>query len=196
MKQRTSFAHFFPEAAAEVEQAASAAPAALGTVKTWLSSPEGRAAIANGIAGAQSDIAKLNKARAVDPAKLNIPLDASAEPKGFDAEFLSKRLARVAKLAGVSMPDGTHEQIAEVAGTILGQIARTMEAASAAPQTLVINDAGNELAIKRREDGKFELDRSAIASAAPVVLVDYLQENFSIGRELAEHHAARIAAKT
>lgn len=45
-----------------------------------------------------------------------------------DAEFLSKRLGRVAKLAGVSMPDDmTHAQIAHVAGTILGDIARAME---------------------------------------------------------------------
>jgi hypothetical protein len=47
-----------------------------------------------------------------------------------DAEFLSKRLARVAKLAGVTMPSGTHKQIAEVAGTVLGDIARRLERAS------------------------------------------------------------------
>jgi hypothetical protein len=45
-----------------------------------------------------------------------------------DAEFLSKRLGRVAKLAGVAMPDMTHEQTAEVAGTILGQIAAALVA--------------------------------------------------------------------
>jgi hypothetical protein len=45
-----------------------------------------------------------------------------------DAEFLSKRLARVAKLAGVTMPDHmTHEDVAAVAGTILGDIARALE---------------------------------------------------------------------
>jgi hypothetical protein len=49
--------------------------------------------------------------------------------QGSDAEFLSKRLARVAKLAGVPMPDMTHEQIAEVAGTILGTIAGKLERA-------------------------------------------------------------------
>lgn len=48
---------------------------------------------------------------------------------GWDAEFLAKRLCRVAKLAGVSMPENfTHEQVAEAAGTILGQIAAAMEA--------------------------------------------------------------------
>ena len=50
-------------------------------------------------------------------------------PTGFDAEFLAKRLGRVAKLAGVSMPENfTHEQVVEAAGTILGQIAAAMEA--------------------------------------------------------------------
>jgi len=44
-----------------------------------------------------------------------------------EAEFLSKRLARVAELAGVPMPDMSHEGIAEVAGTILGSIARSLE---------------------------------------------------------------------
>jgi hypothetical protein len=58
---------------------------------------------------------------------------ASAASKGFDAEFLSKRLARVAGLVGVPMPDMTHEQIAEVAGTILGQIASKLESTSVAP---------------------------------------------------------------
>jgi hypothetical protein len=48
-----------------------------------------------------------------------------------DAEFLSKRLSRVARLAGVAMPSGTYEQIAEVAGTILGDIARALEASRA-----------------------------------------------------------------
>lgn len=45
-----------------------------------------------------------------------------AQPVVSDAEFLSQRLARVARLAGVSMPDMTHEAIAAAAGTILGQI--------------------------------------------------------------------------
>lgn len=44
------------------------------------------------------------------------------------AEFLSARLGRVAKLAGVVMPRNmTPEQIVEVAGTILGQIAFALE---------------------------------------------------------------------
>jgi hypothetical protein len=54
-----------------------------------------------------------------------------AAPALADDEFLSKRLARVAKLAGVLMPDMTHEQIVGVAGTILGQIASKLERAPA-----------------------------------------------------------------
>lgn len=54
----------------------------------------------------------------------------AAQPQGWDAEFLSKRLARVAKLAGVPMPDFSHEQIAEAAGTILGEIAGELERAA------------------------------------------------------------------
>jgi hypothetical protein len=50
-----------------------------------------------------------------------------------DAEFLSLRLSRVAKLAGVTMPDMSHAQIADVAGTILGAIARKLSAAPTAP---------------------------------------------------------------
>lgn len=57
---------------------------------------------------------------------------AADSPTGFDAEFLSKRLARVAKIAGVPMPDMTHEQIAGVAGTILGSIASKLEEQQAA----------------------------------------------------------------
>lgn len=53
-------------------------------------------------------------------------------PVGWDAEFLSKRLGRVAKLAGVTMPEMTHDKIAEVAGTILGTIARQLEKQSLA----------------------------------------------------------------
>lgn len=55
---------------------------------------------------------------------------AKEEARLSDAEFLSKRLARVARLAGVPMPDMSHEQIAEVAGTILGQIASKLEHSS------------------------------------------------------------------
>ena len=43
-----------------------------------------------------------------------------------DVEFLSMRLQRVAKLVGVPI-DGTHTQIVQVAGTILGQIAFALE---------------------------------------------------------------------
>lgn len=50
-------------------------------------------------------------------------------PTGWDAEFLSKRLGRVANIVGIPMPDMTHEQIAECAGTILGQIASKLDAA-------------------------------------------------------------------
>lgn len=56
----------------------------------------------------------------------------ASAPTGWDAEFLAKRLGRVAKLAGVSIPERfTHEQVAEAAGTILGQIAAAMEAKAA-----------------------------------------------------------------
>jgi hypothetical protein len=55
-----------------------------------------------------------------------------AAPDLSDAEFLSKRLARVAKLTGAHIPEHfTHEQIAEVAGTILGDIARRLEVGQA-----------------------------------------------------------------
>jgi hypothetical protein len=54
---------------------------------------------------------------------------ASAQPADpSNAEFLAKRLSRVAKLTGAHIPKHfTHEQIAEVAGTILGDIARLLE---------------------------------------------------------------------
>jgi hypothetical protein len=56
------------------------------------------------------------------------PSDATGKA---DAEFLSKRLARVAKLTGAHIPDHfTHEQVAECAGTILGDIARKLESAT------------------------------------------------------------------
>jgi hypothetical protein len=57
-------------------------------------------------------------------AKCDAPTQA---PQEFDAEFLSKRLARVAKLVGYPMPVMTHEQIAAAAGTILGAIAANLE---------------------------------------------------------------------
>lgn len=54
--------------------------------------------------------------------------DAGAAPEGWAAEFLAKRLGRVAKLIGYDIPDHfTHEQTAEAAGTILGAIARLIE---------------------------------------------------------------------
>jgi hypothetical protein len=65
------------------------------------------------------------------------PASAPAEaPKGWDAEFLAKRLGRVARAVGVEMPSGSYEDIAAVAGTILGQIAGKLErvAAVGAPQ--------------------------------------------------------------
>lgn len=49
-------------------------------------------------------------------------------PKGWDAEFVAKRLGRVARLVGYEIPDRfTHEQTAEAAGTILGSIASILE---------------------------------------------------------------------
>ena len=54
-----------------------------------------------------------------------------AAPAGWDAEFLAKRLGRVAKLAGATMPEMDYESTAQVAPTILGEIARKMERVSA-----------------------------------------------------------------
>ncbi len=59
---------------------------------------------------------------------LEYVLDGSDFPRiSSEAEFLSKRLGRVAKLVGVTMPDMSHNHIAAVAGTILGEIARAIE---------------------------------------------------------------------
>jgi hypothetical protein len=59
------------------------------------------------------------------------PADATGKATDLtDAEFLSKRLARVARAAGVKIPEGPHEFIAGVAGTILGEIARKLESAT------------------------------------------------------------------
>lgn len=62
---------------------------------------------------------------------------AGAAPVGgelSEAEFLSKRLARVAKLVGVTIPpDWSHEGVAAVAGTILGEIARVLERKESGP---------------------------------------------------------------
>ncbi len=63
----------------------------------------------------------------------------------FAAEFLSRRLARVARAADVSMPEGSHEFIAGVAGTILGDIARKLE--SAPPAAPGKADAANTSAV-------------------------------------------------
>jgi hypothetical protein len=61
--------------------------------------------------------------------KLYLAAPASAQlADPSNAEFLAKRLSRVAKLTGAHIPEHfTHEQIAEVAGTILGEIARRLE---------------------------------------------------------------------
>lgn len=50
-----------------------------------------------------------------------------------DAEFLSVRLARVARLVGYKMPDSSHATIAACAGTILGGIASILERRAAPP---------------------------------------------------------------
>lgn len=50
-----------------------------------------------------------------------------------DAEFLSLRLSRLAKLLGYQMPNGSHEFIAGVAGTLLGRMASHIEHQAAAP---------------------------------------------------------------
>lgn len=48
-------------------------------------------------------------------------------PTEYNAQFLAARLGRVAKLVGYEMPDMNPLQISEVAGTILGEIARKLE---------------------------------------------------------------------
>ena len=58
------------------------------------------------------------------------------------AEFLSLRLGRVARIAGVKMPDGmSHFQIAECAGTILGDVARKLEDHPAPDHTALLRQA-------------------------------------------------------
>jgi hypothetical protein len=69
--------------------------------------------------------------RVIEEARAVITQPAAQLP---DAEFLSKRLARVAKLVGYSMPFSSHEQVAEAAGTILGEIARKLESWEPAAQ--------------------------------------------------------------
>jgi hypothetical protein len=64
---------------------------------------------------------KATTASATTPDR-NLPLS--------EAEFLSKRLSRVARLAGVTMPSMSHEDIAAIAGTILGEIAFKLERAA------------------------------------------------------------------
>lgn len=65
------------------------------------------------------------------PLYLYPPPPTLASDVASDAEFLAKRLGRVAKLAGVSMPEMSDEGIAEVAGTILGEIAGRLESRAA-----------------------------------------------------------------
>ena len=56
----------------------------------------------------------------------------AAQQEESEAEFLAKRLGRVARAAGVSIPaDMTHAQVAGIAVTILGDIARKLEAPAA-----------------------------------------------------------------
>lgn len=87
-------------------------------------------------------------------------------PSNGDAEFLAKRLARVATIAGVTMPDGMAQgQIADCAGTILGQIAAKLEGASPqpppsveavsnliAPESIVFSDEEWALRCSLRDD--------------------------------------------
>lgn len=72
------------------------------------------------------------------------------------AEFLSKRLARVARSVGHKMPEGPHEFIAGVAGTILGDIARKLETSRLVPATEFVNDGKDP-----------DWDAYAAAEAAP-----------------------------
>lgn len=76
---------------------------------------------------ADAEIADLRAALA------RAPLPAQGDAPLSNTEFLSKRLTRVAKLVGAHIPEHfTHEQVAETAGTILGEIARKLETAAPA----------------------------------------------------------------
>ena len=117
MTDNTTTAQIGPELL-PLQIAAEALKAAQSELRDWHYDHPAHRQIRDALAAIEADRNK----RSAAPATLS------------EAEFLSKRLARVAKLAGVPMPDMTHEQIAEVAGTILGQIASRMEqTASAAP---------------------------------------------------------------
>jgi hypothetical protein len=70
----------------------------------------------------------------------------------FDAEFLSKRLGRVAKLVGYEMPEGSHTFIANVAGTILGAIAGILERQQATPRPIPTSERLLSSAIALRDD--------------------------------------------
>lgn len=98
----------------------------------------------------------------------------------FDAEFLSKRLTRVAKLVGARIPEHfTHEQVAAVAGTVLGEIARLLEArassAKADPSMVSLAAASMQLeeAKRAREDRR---ERLGIASPASDTRAAVLEE--------------------
>jgi hypothetical protein len=78
----------------------------------------------------------------------NVPLS--------EAEFLSKRLSRVARLAGVTMPSMSHEDIAAVAGTILGEIAFKLEREPHASNAG--EDTALEIAAEALRGAKRELD--------------------------------------
>lgn len=73
-------------------------------------------------------------------------------PKGWDAEFLAKRLGRVAKLAGVPMPDLGYEGIAEAAGTILSAIASKMEQQAAPTKQTDLELTGGNCAQHEESD--------------------------------------------
>lgn len=96
-------------------------------------------------------------------------------PDNWPAEFLSKRLARVAKAVGYPMPDMTHEGIAECAATILGGIALKLESAalpSAAPiAPIEEREAVMELEIaslrRRAEQAEEQLAAALAAPALP-----------------------------
>lgn len=62
----------------------------------------------------------------------NSPASSETALTGLDAEFLAKRLGRVARLLDVPMPFQDDDKNADVAGTILADIARQIEERTAA----------------------------------------------------------------
>lgn len=75
-----------------------------------------------------------------------------------DVEFLSMRLQRVAKLVGVPI-DGTHTQIVQVAGTILGQIAFALEKmGQAIAQELASQSASTNHVVSQKAAGTVDKD--------------------------------------